>query len=550
MSFISYAQNFEDVMLWRALRHVENGTYVDVGAQDSVIDSVTKAFYEHGWRGVHIEPVPFYAERLRRDRPGDIVLQAALGETAGTLALNVIAGTGLSTAVDAYATRHHEAGFDAQPVIVPMLTLSSSLNHLSGQEVHWLKIDVEGYEKQVLLGWDSKILRPWVMVIEATIPGSAQTDYEDWESLVVNAGYQFVYFDGLNRFFVAQEHPELLAAFAAPPNVFDDVQLSGQGSWGLYRGVEKKQQARSEELLREMRTSMDAQHEELHARLKNEFEAQLLMQTDRILALEHELEDVRQDRENALATLREQDAAVLAQEREQYASTLGALHDEHAAAMAARRANYDVAVASLTDKQQVYHRENAALRLELELISARYAELHVGMAQLNDEVAAAEQRVVDAHGQIHKWWSVADQLSKELLALRGTKAWRFTQRVSAFVDSGRRLRQLPSRSVDVANTRARAAARTVVAGGLRTVLARPRTRAGLSRMLGMNPNLKQALRRLADRAGVVRAVPLNVLTTITPVMPIVSEDSVQSVEMAQRTKRIYVQLKNNRNRIR
>ena len=43
--FVSYAQNFEDVMLWRALKHVENGYYVDIGAQDPVFDSVSLAFY-------------------------------------------------------------------------------------------------------------------------------------------------------------------------------------------------------------------------------------------------------------------------------------------------------------------------------------------------------------------------------------------------------------------------------------------------------------------------------------------------------------------------
>ena len=49
---ISYAQNFEDVMLWRALKHVERGFYIDIGAQDPVVDSVSLAFYEQGWRGV------------------------------------------------------------------------------------------------------------------------------------------------------------------------------------------------------------------------------------------------------------------------------------------------------------------------------------------------------------------------------------------------------------------------------------------------------------------------------------------------------------------
>ena len=49
--FRSSAQNFEDVVLWRVLEDVEKGCYVDVGACDPVIDSITWPFYEQGWRG-------------------------------------------------------------------------------------------------------------------------------------------------------------------------------------------------------------------------------------------------------------------------------------------------------------------------------------------------------------------------------------------------------------------------------------------------------------------------------------------------------------------
>lgn len=231
MTFTSYAQNFEDVMLWRALKHIDQGCYVDVGAQHPVIDSVSKAFYEHGWRGIHIEPVPHYAELLRRDRPDETVLQVALSDSEGTLELNVIPGTGLSTAVEAYAQRHQaERLFERQQISVPVMTLKSALQPLAGKPVHWLKIDVEGLETQVLKGWDSQVLRPWVMVVEATIPGSAETDYADWDGILVAANYRFVYFDGLNRFYVAQEHAELAAAFLSPPNVFDDIKLTENSS--------------------------------------------------------------------------------------------------------------------------------------------------------------------------------------------------------------------------------------------------------------------------------------------------------------------------------
>jgi glycosyltransferase involved in cell wall biosynthesis len=62
--FVSYAQNFEDVMLWRALRSVERGFYIDVGANDPTLYSVTKAFHIRGWRGINIEPAAGFVARF------------------------------------------------------------------------------------------------------------------------------------------------------------------------------------------------------------------------------------------------------------------------------------------------------------------------------------------------------------------------------------------------------------------------------------------------------------------------------------------------------
>ena len=48
--FVSYAQNFEDVILNRIFKDKESGFYIDVGAHHPIYDSVTKAFYERGWQ--------------------------------------------------------------------------------------------------------------------------------------------------------------------------------------------------------------------------------------------------------------------------------------------------------------------------------------------------------------------------------------------------------------------------------------------------------------------------------------------------------------------
>jgi FkbM family methyltransferase len=267
--FVSYAQNFEDVMLWRALQHVSHGTYVDVGAQDSVVDSVSRAFYERGWRGMHIEPVRAYADRLRTDRPDETVLEVALGETTGTMELYVIGETGLSTGVKEHAERHHaERGFESSPLEVPVLTLASALQPLEGRDIHWLKIDVEGFEAQVIRGWDSTRIRPWVLLVEATVPGSNKPNFDEWDSIVREANYQFVYFDGLNRFYVADEHAELVEKFNCPPNVFDNVRLSGlSGEWcaGVVMEAHERDQRHENRL-----AQLTEQAAMLEARLKAE----------------------------------------------------------------------------------------------------------------------------------------------------------------------------------------------------------------------------------------------------------------------------------------
>ena len=227
MTFISYAQNFEDVVLWRALKHVRDGFYIDVGAWSPEIDSVTRAFYEKGWRGINVEPNPDFHIQLIHRRTRDINLKIAIGNAEGSLMMNFLANPGLSTLDDTIAERHQAAGWAARRQEVQIKTLTSIFSDYvpKGQEVHFLKVDVEGFEEAALRGNDWSKCRPWVVVVEATLPMSQEESHDTWEPILLAANYQLAYADGLNRFYVAQEHAELLPAFKYPPNVFDNFKL-------------------------------------------------------------------------------------------------------------------------------------------------------------------------------------------------------------------------------------------------------------------------------------------------------------------------------------
>ncbi|EGI77341.1 FkbM family methyltransferase [Hylemonella gracilis] len=241
MTFVSFAQNLEDVVLWRALKGVAQGFYIDAGANDPHEDSITKAFYERGWHGVNIEPLASHWTDLARERPRDINLRCAAGNAPGELELWEGDVRGWATLDPQVIAKHQATGHNGVLHKVPVRTLTDICTEHATGNIHFLKIDVEGFEKTVLEGMDFQRFRPWILVIEAIAPNSTVEDHQQWESLVLTANYVFAYADGLNRFYVAQEHSHLLDKLRYPPNVLD----------GFVRAAEKQahaeaQQARAE----------------------------------------------------------------------------------------------------------------------------------------------------------------------------------------------------------------------------------------------------------------------------------------------------------------
>lgn len=206
--FISYAQNAEDVLLWRALQHVEHGFYIDVGGYDPVEHSITQAFYERGWNGINIEPVPSNHEKFATQRVRDINLKVAVSDICGTMILHEIKDTGLSTLIDDHAQKYTSEGWLVIDHATPVLTLAEICKIHVNSPIHFLKIDVEGSEQAVLKGADFSQFRPWLILIEATMPNSKAENHSTWEPGLLAQGYVFLYFDGLNRYYSSIEHAE------------------------------------------------------------------------------------------------------------------------------------------------------------------------------------------------------------------------------------------------------------------------------------------------------------------------------------------------------
>lgn len=211
MAVPSYAHANEDLLLFAALRQVpaEAGFYIDVGANDPDEGSVTKLFYEQGWRGINIEPSPEWFTRLVAARTRDVNIQAVASNAPGEVAFHDIVGEQLGTVVEEFARRHSDAGKLMRTFVVKTVTLAQLCEEHAPEDIHFLKIDVEGHEAAVLDGMDFARFRPWILVIEATEPNTRTPTHQKWDQRVRDAGYQLAFTDVLNRYYVADEHAEL-----------------------------------------------------------------------------------------------------------------------------------------------------------------------------------------------------------------------------------------------------------------------------------------------------------------------------------------------------
>lgn len=212
---ISWAQNAEDIMLLRIFGHKRRGTWIDVGANHPANDSVTRNFYELGWRGINVEPIGKFHDLLVRERPEDTNLRCGLSDHAGEMTFYQDESNLDWSTFDRHVARGYAAGgHTIVEVVVPVTTLADVCSrHLQpGRLIDFLKLDVEGHEMAVLAGHDFTAFRPTIVIAEVQPEKAAAMD-----AFLGSRNYVKKWFDGTNNWYVDTLQEDAVPADAWRP---------------------------------------------------------------------------------------------------------------------------------------------------------------------------------------------------------------------------------------------------------------------------------------------------------------------------------------------
>ena len=157
-----FSQDGQDNLLETTIfKGYKNGFFVDVGSHDGI--SINNTLYfekEHKWNGINIEPIKAVYDKLIINRPNNININCAIYSNDGeTEFLNVIGDTQMLSGIkNTYDNRHftrleHETkltGSTTETIKVPTKRLETIFDEHNVKHVHYLSIDVEGAEFDVI----------------------------------------------------------------------------------------------------------------------------------------------------------------------------------------------------------------------------------------------------------------------------------------------------------------------------------------------------------------------------------------------------------------
>ncbi len=208
---VSFAQQGEDLIIRDMLGwfRITRPTYLDIGANDPVVNSNTYLFYLRGSRGVLVEPNPALVARLQKERPEDRVLPIGIGpkDDPGADFYMIRGADELNTFSKEqadYLVKVHGPGTIERVVKVPLVNVNAVIAENFDVAPNILSVDTEGLDLEILRSLDFTRFRPHVICAE-TLAGETGLPEEPIIDLLRGKDYSVRGGTFVNTVFLANE---------------------------------------------------------------------------------------------------------------------------------------------------------------------------------------------------------------------------------------------------------------------------------------------------------------------------------------------------------
>jgi FkbM family methyltransferase len=167
----SYSQSGEDLIVDFILRALRMGlpSYLDIGAYRPTFINNTYHFYERGGAGILVEPNPFLFEELKKIRPRDTILNVGVGaKEEKEKDFYILTSATLSTFSGEEMERLTASGNQKVEKVlkIPVRDINSLIEEYFSPAPHFISLDVEGGEMEILTSLDFSRFKPEVLCIE------------------------------------------------------------------------------------------------------------------------------------------------------------------------------------------------------------------------------------------------------------------------------------------------------------------------------------------------------------------------------------------------
>lgn len=193
---VAFSQEGEDLILNRIFADQPTGFYVDVGAHHPFRYSNTAFFYQRGWRGINIDPLPGAMAEFSNARPRDINLNCGVAPTKGIMQYHMYTLPELNGfGAQALLSESDRAKYPLVEIIpVEVEPLAALLDqHLEeGTQIDFLTVDVEGFDLSVLQSNNWERYRPRLVLVEDHGIDMDHPQSSDVYSYLVGLGFQLI----------------------------------------------------------------------------------------------------------------------------------------------------------------------------------------------------------------------------------------------------------------------------------------------------------------------------------------------------------------------